>query len=452
LQTPALPDSPRGWHQRIWALSWPVIVANLTIPLVGIVDTAVMGRMPSPSYVGAVAVGATIFSSVYWLFGFLRMATTGLAAQASGARATAELSRVAARAAGVALAIATVVLLLQWPLETLMFRLFDASASVEDFARSYFRIRIWGVPALLLYMVALGMLFGTQRVKATLALSVMLNVTNAGLDLLFVMGFGWGVEGVAAATLISEWLAASVAIVIIVRMLLAQGWQRQWFDALWRGDKVVTMFQVSGNLIIRSFFVQLPFFVFTLVGASLGDLVLAANAILMQFFFLMAFGLDAFAHTAETLSGYAYGARNRHGLRQAVGYSLLWAVIFALLIACSYALGGNWFIALLTTLPDVRAAAADLLPWVIASPLVAVAAFHFDGVFIGTTRTAELRNSMLAAALIFLLVLWLSFEPLGNQGLWLSMTVFLGLRGALLAWQYPRLERRLHNRTDPIRQ
>ena len=170
MQPPALPDSARAWHRRIWSLSWPVVVANVTIPLVGVVDTAVMGRMPDASYIGAVAVGATIFSSIYWLFGFLRMATTGLAAQASGAGSSIELARVAARGIGVALAIAGVVVLLQWPLETLMFQLFDASTEVETFARSYFRIRIWGAPALMLYMVCLGLLFGTQRVKVTLAI------------------------------------------------------------------------------------------------------------------------------------------------------------------------------------------------------------------------------------------------------------------------------------------
>lgn len=410
--------------------------------MVGVVDTAVMGRMPDASYIGAVAVGATIFSSIYWLFGFLRMGTTGLVAQASGAGDTRELSRIAARGLGVALAISASVLLLKWPIETMMFALFEASDQVETFARSYFSIRIWGAPALMIYMVCLGMLFGTQRMQVTLWLSVLLNVTNVVLDLLFVLGFGWGVAGVAAATLISEWLAACIALLVVVRMIIAAGWQRSWLTGLWQGREVVRLFQVSGNLIIRSFFVQLPFFVFTLIGARFGDVVLAANALLMQFFFVMAFGLDGFAHTAETLSGYAYGARDRSGLRNAVRYSLIWAVIFSALITAVYALAGPWLINQLTTLPDVRGTAIDLLPWVAVSPLVAVIAFHLDGVFIGTTRTAELRNSMFAAASLFGLVLWLTLDMLGNQGLWLAMISFLGVRGLLLIAQYPRLERR----------
>ncbi len=439
--TPGLPTTPRAWHQRVWSLSWPVILANITIPLVGVVDTAVMGRMPDAAYIGAVAVGATIFSSVYWLFGFLRMGTTGLAAQASGRGDVRELSRVAWRGWGVALAIAALVVLAQWPLAALMFWIFDASGAVEDFARTYFAIRIWGAPALMLYMVSLGMLFGTQRVRATLGLSLLLNLTNVVLDLLFVLVLGWGVAGVAAATLISEWLTGLTSLAVVIGALRRAGFERTWLAGLWRGGEVRNLFAVSGNLIIRSFFVQLPFFLFTVVGARLGDLVLAANAVLMQFFHIMAFGLDAFAHTAETLSGYAFGARNRQALRSAVRVSLSWAAGFALVIALVYALLGTSLISALTTLPDVRAAAAELLPWAIASPLLAVAAFHFDGVFIGTTRTAELRNSMFVATSCYLLVLYLTLDPLGNHGLWLAMSTFLVSRSVLLAALYPRIER-----------
>ena len=438
--SPALPSTPRAWHQRVWSLSWPVILANVTIPLVGIVDTAVMGRMPEAAYIGAVAVGAIIFSSIYWLFGFLRMGTTGLAAQATGRASRRDLVRVAARGWGVAIGISALVVLLQWPIGALMFWIFDASGNVETLARTYFAIRIWSAPALMLYMVSLGVLFGTQRVRATLALSLMLNGINVVLDVLFVLVFGWGVAGVAAASLISEWLAALTSVAVVIGGLRRAGIERQWLNQLWRGSEVRELFSVSGNLIIRSFFVQLPFFVFTVVGARLGDLVLAAKAVLMQFFHLMAFGLDAFAHTAETLSGYAFGARDQRALRTAVRVSLIWAVGFALIIALAYALLGSTIISVLTTLPDVRAAAHTLLPWAVASPLLAVAAFHFDGVFIGTTRTAELRNSMFAATCIFLLVLYASLDRLGNHGLWLAMSAFLASRSLLLAFLYPRIE------------
>lgn len=419
-----------------------MILANVTIPLVGIVDTAVMGRMPDSSYIGAVAIGATIFSSIYWLFGFLRMATTGLAAQAIGRKDPDELYRIAIRGMGLALGISLVILLLSRPIETLMFLLFQTSDQAAEFAADYFSIRIWGAPALMIYMVCQGVLFGTQRMRTTLFLSILLNVTNVILNLTFVLGFGWGVAGVAAATLISEWLAAGASLILVLRLLNPNGSTSGRLAGLWQGQAVQAMFSVSGNLIIRSFFVQLPFFVFTAVGARFGDVTLAANAVLMQFFFVMAFGLDGFAHTAETLSGYAYGARDRPGLRRAVRYSLLWASGFSLLIVAVYAVAGPRLISLLTTLPEVQDMAAVYLPWAVITPAVAVTAFHFDGVFIGTTRTAELRNSMFIAALIFGIVLWTCIDTLGNHGLWLAMIVFLGLRGVLLAVQYPALERR----------
>ncbi len=438
---PALPETARAWHQRVWSLSWPVLLANLTIPLVGIVDTAVMGRMPEPAYIGAVAVGAAIFSSLYWLFGFLRMGTTGLAAQASGRGSHRELARVAARAAAVALAIGILVLLVHVPLGALMFALFDASEAVESLAATYYSIRIWGAPALMLHMVALGVLFGTQRMRATLLINLVLNITNVILDLLFVLGFGWGVGGVALATLFSEWLAAGLGLWFVLQGMRRSGFERIWLAALWTGRQARELFQVSGNLIVRSFFVQLPFFVFTVLGARFGDLVLAANAVLMQFFYLMAFGLDAFAHTAETLSGYAFGARNAPALRRAVRVSLIWAVGCAMLMAGAYGLLGGLLVDSLTTLADVRAAARGLLPWAVALPLLAVGAFHLDGVFIGTTRTAELRNSMFHATVLFGLTLLVALEPLGNHGLWLAMAVFLLSRTLLLAARYPRLER-----------
>ena len=446
-----LPQTASGWHRRVWTLSWPVVIANVTIPLVGLVDTAVMGRMPDPSYVGAVAVGATIFNALYWIFGFLRMGTTGLTAQALGARRPGDLAGVALRAATIALALGFAAIALQFPLGALVLRLFDASDPVEAFAATYFRIRIWGAPALLLHMVALGILFGLQRVRATLALSLLLNLSNVVLDVLFVIGFGWEVAGVAAATIISEWLAACAGVVLVVRALISTGWQRRLPADLWQRDRLSALFQVSGNLIVRSFFVQLPFFVFTLIGARFGDLVLAANAIIMQLLLAMAFMLDAFAHTAETLCGYAYGAGDRQALRRSMGYSLVWAIAGALVIALGYALAGDRLINTLTLLPEVRAAAAELLPWAVAAPLLAVLAFHFDGVFIGTTRTATLRNTMFCAAMLYLLILWLTLERYGNQGLWWAMMVFFGSRGLVLAALYPGIERALVRDTQALR-
>jgi len=413
----------------------------VTIPLVGLVDTAVMGRMPEPAFVGAVAVGATIFNALYWIFGFLRMGTTGLAAQALGAKKSGELTAVAVRSAGLAILIGAVAVALQGPLHTLVFHIFDASTEVERLAGTYFLIRIWGAPALMLHLVVLGMLFGLQRMRATLVLSILLNVTNIALDLLLVIGFGWGVAGVATATVISEWLAAVAGCIYLWRILRDIDLFER--SSLWLRDSLVRLFHIGGNLIIRSFFVQLPFFVFTMIGASLGDLTLAANAIVMQIFMAMAFVLDGPAHTAETLCGFAYGAGDRRGLRSAMFYSLLWAAGLAVALSLFIALGGESFIALLTLLPDVREAAESLLPWAIVGPLLAVWAFHFDGVFIGTTQTATLRNAMFVAAAVYLLVIWVGLETYGNPALWLAMMVFMAVRGLLLGLLYPRVEKQI---------
>ncbi len=438
----ALPDTPAGWRRRIWDLTWPVVAANITIPLVGLVDTAVMGRLPDPAFMGAVAVGATVFSALYWIFGFLRMGTTALAAQAAGAGNRTALAAVALRGGSFALLLGLLILALQLPLLHLVRWMFQASAEVESGAATYFLIRVWGAPALMLHLVVLGMLFGLQRMRAVLWLSILMNLTNIALDLLLVPGLGWGVAGVATATVASEWLAMLVGARLLYRALGGQEVLRAR-HGLWAGGSLIRLAGMSGNLMVRSFFVQLPFFVFTLVGASLGDLVLAANAILMQLFIAMAYILDGPAHTAETLCGYAYGAADRAGLRDATRHNLRWALGLAVGLALLMAVAGEHFIAWLTLLPDVRAAAGTLLPWAVAAPLVAVWAFLLDGVFIGTGQARTLRNCMLLAALAYLLVIWAGLGPLGNSGLWLAMMVFMALRGILLGLLYPGIERQL---------
>lgn len=436
-----VPKTPRQWHAKVWSLSWPMILANLTLPLVGAVDTAVMGRMSDATYVGAVALGSTIMNAIYWMFGFLRMSTTGLTAQALGGRRIDALAAIAMRAGAAAVALGGLVILLQWPLRTFVFWLFEASPAVEQQASSYFDIRIWGAPAVLLYMVALGVLFGLQRMAAALVVSALFNGANVALDLWFVIGWGWGVDGVAAGTVISEWLAATLGLVVTFRALKQSGWQATLPADLWSRARMADLGNVSVNLVIRTFFVQLPFFMLTALSAHLGDLVLAANAVLMQFFHIMAYGLDGFAHTAETLAGHAFGAKDPRRLRRASAYCSLWAGLIAGFISLLYLFWGVDLIALLTLLPEVRAAANEYLYWTAALPLVSVWAFMLDGVFIGATRSKELRNSMFVAVVVYLAAVWALLEPLQNHGIWLSMTIFMAARGALLGALYPHVER-----------
>lgn len=437
----ALPDSPGAWHRRIWHLTWPVILANITIPLVGVADVAVMGRLPDPAYIAAVAMGAAMFSAVYWLFGFLRMGTTGLAAQAFGADTPAEIAAIFKRGCGVAAVLGGLIVLLQWPLSYLLFSLFDATPQVAGLAEQYYDIRIFSAPALLIYLVELGVLFGLQRMRDTLLLSVSLNVTNLVLDVVLVLVFDMGVAGVATGTVISETGAAFAGFALVVRALRRSGWAGCASDGLWRAAAVRALFHVSSNLIVRTFFVQLPFFVGTVVATRLGEVTLAAHGVLMQLFFIMTYSLDGFAHTAETLAGYAYGARAPSALRRTTLYCAYWAMALALLTGAIYWAGGELFVSWLTLSTEVRASAAMFLPWVALAPLLCVWAFLFDGIFIGTTHIVEMRNAMFVSALLWAVLLWLSLDALGYHAVWLTMSVFMLTRSILLALYYPRIER-----------
>lgn len=255
-----IPQSSRAWHAHVWRLTWPVILANITIPLVGVADVFVMGRLPDPAYIAAVAMGSTMFSAVYWMFGFLRMGTTGLIAQAYVANHLPAMAAIFMRALAVAMLLGWLIVALQWPLEWPLFEIFsDASVQVQELAGSYYSIRIWGAPALLIYLVALGVLFGLQRMRDTLILSIGLNVTNLTLDLVLVLGFDMGVVGVAWGTLISEWSAALFSLWFGWRALRLAGFWGGWPANIWQRDEVMRLFNVSSNLVARTLFVQQPF-------------------------------------------------------------------------------------------------------------------------------------------------------------------------------------------------
>jgi len=438
--TAALPQTPGAWHLRIWRLTWPVILANITIPLVGVADVAVMGRLPDPAYIGAVAMGAAMFSAVYWLFGFRRMGTTGLAAQAFGRNDITEIAGIPVRAGSVALVLGILIVLMQWPLAALLFYLFDASDKVANLAGQYYDIRVFGAPALLVYLVELGILFGLQRMRDTLLLSIGLNITNLLLDIVLVMVFDMGVAGVAIGTVIREWGAAIGGLWFVLRSLRAVGWRPVWPIDLWHSKAVKALFHVSGNLVIRTFFVQLPFFAGTVIAARLGDLTLAAHGVLMQLFFIMTYALDGFAHTAETLAGFAFGARDREALRATTIYCAWWAMGLALLTGALYWFGGPLLISGLTISDEVRSTALEYLPWIALASLLCVWAFLFDGIFIGTTHIVEMRNAMMVSAVVWAVLLWRTYETWEYHAVWLTMSVFMLTRSILLALYYPRIE------------
>lgn len=423
---------------RVLRLSLPIILSNLSIPLMGAVDTAVMGHLPDAAYIGGVALGGLVINYVYWSFGFLRMSTTGYVAQANGARDGQELRHVTTRAVLLALVLGAVVVALQGPIAALALAVLDGSDRVKALARDYVLVRIWGTPATLITYIAWGWFIGMQRTRAVLAFTVGQNALNAALAFAFVFGLGWGVKGVAAATLIAECASALIGAWFVWR-----GHAR--FGGRWRAPglldraKLVGLFHANGNMFLRTLLLLTGFAWFGSQGAAQGDVVIAANTVLSTFIVFAAFGLDGFANAAEALVGGAVGARNRTAFRAAVSVTTQWAAGMALLAAAAVVALGPAIIELMTTHEPVRAEARRYLLWAAAYPLVAVWCFQLDGIFIGATRTAEMRNGAVVAVGAMLATGYALMPDLGNHGLWAAMLAFAAARGLTLALWYPRL-------------
>ena len=431
-----LPGWLAGPYRRIWALAWPSILADLTVPLLGAVDTAVMGHLPDPAYVGAVAVGAMIFSFLYWGFGFLRMGTVGFTAQAWGRRDADEIRAVLGRALLLGALIALALLALQWPAQRAAF----AIVEVEAFAATYFAIRIWDAPATLANYAILGWMLGMQMPRRALAVQVAINGVNILLDLLFVVHFEWGVAGVAGATVIAQYAGAVLGLVLIAGRLRALGgaWQRDRIADL---AALAAMMRINRDIFIRTICMICAWSWFTWKGASLGTLTLAGNALLMNFQTFLAHGLDGFAHATSALVGEAKGAGRRDELRRAVVAATVMAACVAVGYALVYAAAGPALLGLLTDIPELRAFATGYLPWVVVSPLLSVWAYQLDGIFIGATRSAEMRNGMVLSLAAYAAAMWTLPQAYGNDGLWLSILIFMVARAATLAPWYPRIER-----------
>jgi MATE family multidrug resistance protein len=426
-------------HRAVLGIAIPVMISNVTTPLLGVVDTAVIGRIPDPAYIGAVAVGSLIFTFVFWAFGFLRMGTTGLTAQAFGAGDRAEVAASLGRALLIAAVVGAGLLLVQWPIREAAFGLLDGSASVEGFARGYFDVRIWAAPATLANYALLGWFIGLGRTGVALVLQLVLNVANIGLDVLFVLGFGWGVQGVALGTLLAEMIAAAAGIALAARHLRAFGGPAPLARVL-IAAKLERTFAVNADIMIRSLALIAVFVWFVSHGAAQGDVILAANTVLLNFIAVAAFFIDGIAFAAETLVGRAIGAAHRAGLVAAVRIATLWAAAIAALMTLVLLVFGPALIDFLTVAPEARAAARTYLPWTAFVPVLGVWAFVLDGVFIGATRTAEMRNAMLLTLAIYLAAWWL-LQPFGNHGLWAAFYVSYFARAGTLLYFYPQLVR-----------
>lgn len=427
-------------HKEVWMLAWPIILSNLSVPLLGAVDTAVVGHLPSPHYLGAVAIGAMIFSFIYWGFGFLRMGTTGFVAQAHGRKDVDEIRSVVARAFLLAAVLSRLVLLLQSVVTGLAFKLIDASALVENGAAAYFDIRIWSGPAALANYCLLGFFIGMRNTRAALGLQLWMNGVNIVLDLLFVLQFGMEIEGVALATVIAEYSALFVGLYLMRRQLAKIGgeWSK---SAILNLEKMKALLAVNLDIFIRSILLIIAFSYFTAQAAKMGDVTLAAFAVLINFLHFMAFGLDGFAHAAEGLIGNSIGAKDRGKLRIDVVICSFWAANVALIYILVYAIFGTDIIALLTNVADVKIRAAEFLPWLIVAPIIAVWSYMMDGIFVGAMQTKAMRNGMVLSFAVYLFACHFLIGLWGAHGLWLALMMFLALRGITLAWAYPKVEK-----------
>ena len=412
-----------------------MILSNVSVPLVGMVDTGVTGHLEDAAYLGAVAVGATIFGFLYMGVNFLRMGTTGIAAQRFGADDFDGLRVALGQALIVALAIAAVLLLLQAPIGNIVLSLIGADAKVAGFADQYFSIRIWSAPATLANFALIGWFIGLQNARVPLVIVLAINTTNIVLDLVLVNLVGMKVDGVALASVVAEFTGLAVGLGFVVRELRTH-------EGHWVISKLTTLreytafFAVNGNLFVRTMALMFTFAFITAQGARLGGVILAANAILINLQHLLAFALDGFAHAAEALVGKAIGEGNREALKRSVALALRWSLIVAVGFSIFFALAGTSIIAILTDLSAIRETTARYLPWLILSPLVAVWSYLYDGVFVGATLAKEMRNIMLISTFVIFVPAWYALQFLGNHGLWLSFMLFMASRGIGMHYFY----------------
>ncbi|WP_333847210.1 MATE family efflux transporter [Phaeobacter italicus] len=425
-------------HARVLKIALPIVLSNATVPILGAVDTGVVGQMGEAAPIGAVGIGAVILATIYWIFGFLRMGTTGLAAQARGAGDWGETGALLMRGILLAFAAGAVFIIAQAAVFWGAFALAPASAEVEGLARSYLEIRIWGAPATIALYAVTGWLIAVERTRAVFLLQVWMNGLNIVLDLWFVLGLGWGVEGVAIATLMAEWSGLALGLWFCRDAFAGDQW-RDWgrvFDAA----RLKRMMQVNGDIMVRSVLLTGSFTTFLFIGADLGDVTLAANQVLLQFVEITAFAMDGFAFTAEAMVGSAVGARSRSHMRQAAILTSQWGVATAVLLGLVFWIGGGWLIDLMSTSPEVRAAGRDYLLWAAALPLLSVASYMFDGIFIGATWTRDMRIAMIQSVALYVGALVILVPLMGNHGLWAALVVLNLARGATLGLRYPRLE------------
>lgn len=418
-------------NRQILKLAIPNIISNISIPLLGIVDMALMGHMESDAYIGAIALGSLIFNFIYWSLGFLRMGTSGFTAQAWGRRDLPETILVFSRAAMIALCVSLVLIVLQKPIELLSFRVLNGETRVEELAMTYFRIRVWAAPAALGQFALLGFFLGMQNARLPMVVLVSTNLINLACNYLFVMKLDMGSDGVAYGTVIAQYSG----------LLIALFFFRKYFSRLFRywslrasleGEKLKNFLRVNQDIFIRTMCLVIVFSIFTARSASSDagshgeETILAVNSLLMQFFMFYSFLIDGFAHASEALTGKFIGAGDRDALKKSIRLLFVWGTGISILFTLIYLLAGKVIFGVLTNNPEVIANARPYFFWVVMVPLISYAAFLWDGIYIGATAGKEMRNAMLISTLVvFFPAYILAGKYLGNHGLWLAFMLFM---------------------------
>lgn len=418
-------------HRKVWALALPMILSNLSVPLVALVDSAVVGHLPHAHQLGAVAVGGALYTLVVGILGFLRMGTTGFAAQAAGRADGGALRQVLCQGLLLALALAGLLGALALPFGGLALGLMNPSAALDGLTREFLHVRLFGLPAALANYALVGWFLGRQNARAPLAILLTTNLLNAALSLLFVLGLDWGVSGAARAAVLAEWSGALLGLALSRQALRRYPGRLDW-AALRRWAEWQPLLAVNRDIFIRSLALQGVFFLVAVQGARLGDATVAANALLLNGLLVTAYALDGLAHAMEALAGHAIGAGDRLALRRAMMVCGLWSLLGSLAFSALFLCAGRLFIALQSDIAEVRAVAYAYLPYLAALPPLAVVSYLLDGLFIGATRAREMRDAMLLAVALALPVGW-ALQGLGNHGLWLAFLTFMGVRGLVLA-------------------
>ena len=426
-------------HRALWRLAGPIMISNITVALLGMVDTAVVGHLEKPQYLGGITLAMVLFNFLYWGLSFLRMGTTGIVAQSYGEDDPDKLRATLAQAALTSVFLALLILLTRDLIVSGGLLILEGSDEVSYYARQYFDWAIWAAPAVLLNLVITGWLLGTHNATPTLVLAVIINVINIVLDLVFVLVLGMDVRGVALATVIAQYTGLVFALYII-RVVLKRhpgNWCRKLVMDI---SSIRRMVSINHNLFVRTVSLLFVFAFFTHQGAAQGDVILAANAVLMNFYLLMALALDGFAMAAEAMVGRSIGARDHPGFWQSVRIAGLWSLLFAVLFALFYLVFGRELVNLMTDLENVRLTAYEYLYWLVIAPLITTWCFMWDGIYTGATRAAEMRNTMLFSTCCIVLPSWYLFQGMGNTGLWLALTLFMVSRSVSMTWMAREIE------------